>query len=156
MDIEKLDLAPQAAQACRELQAAFPEVVFVSGRRRYWQQADAMARNHLLDGTYLVRTYRHGATLAAWIREECPPAWQAQASALAGLLLGAMLADRTLVQSAHLTGWAVDLQPMEDAEGIRTARGAAVVDWIRRDPRTARLLLREGGLRRWHWEIKHP
>lgn len=149
--IEDLNLNPVAEQACRDLQAVFPEVVFTSGRRKLHEQTWQMANNAVRDESFLAATYKHGHQFASWWRG-CP--YVKSRDGLAALIFGAVSANPALLDSPHLKGDGADLQPMEDDRGMPTPTGAMVIDHIRRDPRTVKLLLREGNRHIWHWQIK--
>jgi len=153
MTIDQLQLAPVMERQARALQTAFPNVVYISGRRDLARQAQAMAANYIQDPQgYLVHNYIHAAELQAAVDA------QREVTSLDGiahLFYTVMEGDPSLVRSPHLDGDAVDLLPMEDAHGQSTAEGNEVIDWIQACPDTTDFRMREGRLVRWHWACRH-
>jgi hypothetical protein len=154
LTIAELDLAPVMERRARELELAFPgQVTFVSGRRTLHEQAAAMAANHLLDpGGYLVRNYFHAAELLYDLTQH-PDADTIEE--VTEVFFQRLTANPDLVKSPHLTGDAVDLRRMEQSDGTPTVPGQAVIAWIQVCPDTVDFRMREGTLRRWHWQTAH-
>lgn len=153
MTIEQLHLSPLMAQRAAELQAAFPSVVYLSGRRDLDQQAHAMACQVVSSRNWIAKTYLHAALLqtAVDFHPEC-----VTVDALTTLLRDTMrgLSQHELAHiSDHLAGNAVDLMPMEDATGQFTPTGQEIYTWIYDCPDTKVFLTREGGKTIWHWAI---
>ena len=145
--IEALDLSRIAKEGAYALKQAFPDVVFLSGRRTTGEQATVMAKNILEGGrAWIKATYRDSAParkLQKWI-DDNP---QAQTQELIAIGLQAMLDDMSSVElrllTAHLSGDAFDVRPQEDdADAIKAK--------IRQLSGLIQFLDREGGLVRWH------
>lgn len=135
------------------LQALYPSVVYISGRRNAAAQANAMAGNHLQDPHALAATYKNGAVFLAAI-ERLPKSAQGKRTHIAQAIEGLLISQPHLLEWKHKDGNAVDLQPMEDAMAQPTALGRLVLTWIRECPETVYFTTREGGLVRWHWETR--
>lgn len=151
MTIDQLNLSPVMDQRARELQIAFPSVIYLSGRRDVRAQAHAMATHVVTDKHWIARVYLHAADLQTSVDTYLGP-WNVQA--LEHLLFTRMMAmapDVLARVSDHLSGNAVDLLPLEDANGQMTPTGQAVYQWIYDCPDTKKFLMREGGKVIWHW-----
>lgn len=154
MTLDWLHLAPTMHDCAAALQAAHPTVTYLSGRRDLEAQAHAMACNVVTDRQFIYRTYKHAAVLQSAVDLHPEAKTVAQ---LTDVLHDALLALNSveLAQvSDHLTGDAVDLLPMEDADGHLTPEGQAVVGWIHSCASTTWFTTREAGLVRWHWSVK--
>lgn len=149
-DVDSLDLATHAKACALLLCDSFPDVKFTSGRRSIAQQAKAMAQNVVRNRRWIGETYRHGASLQGWIdrHPEVRAASQIEAGLLA--LMQNMKPEDLAKLSKHFTGMAFDLEPIVDHQGLPTARGFEIVDFIRQHLQGAKVLLREGGLVVWH------
>lgn len=153
MNLEQLRLSPYTLEQARKLKERFPFLVFTSGRRSLEDQARVMAANVMKNRQWIKQTYREGHLIQPVVDQAPQGASQVQ---LEGLIYNRMLALNdleTMKISAHLTGDAFDIQPVVDKEGLPTSEGFEVVDFIRRDLRDSRLLLREGGLVIWHCQF---
>lgn len=153
LTIAQLRLAPIMEMRARELEQAFPGLVqFVSGLRTPFEQAHAMAINHLLSPKrFLVSQYIHASEFLEALR------LQPDADTVDEVteVFHQLLEQRPdLVKSPHLTGHAVDPRRMEDQNGTPTPTGQQVIEWIRACPDTVDFRTREGGLRRWHWAVR--
>lgn len=149
-----LKLAPRMLARATELQTAYPTVVYLSGRRDLQSQAHAMACNVVTNRQFIQSTYLHAAVLQT-IVDVHPEA--KTVPQLEQLFVDAMQALPTvdlMKISSHLTGYAVDLLPMEDSDGNMTPIGQAVYQWIHDCLDTQTFLVREAGLVRWHWQVK--
>jgi hypothetical protein len=150
--IEALKLAPAARAAAYALKAAFPEVVFTSGRRDRGQQTHAMATNVVQKRDWIKRTYRDTPVRAAlqdWV-DTHPQATTVPVIAQ-GLLdtLDALPDAQVAELSKHLTGQAFDVEPLPEgpqAEAIKTLLENLVRP-------SGKFLPMEGGLVRWHAEF---
>lgn len=154
MTLTQLHLAPTMAQRAAELQNLFPSVVFLSGRRDLESQAHAMSCQVVTDRRWIRKTYLHAAALQSAV-DAHPSAKTVEA--LQEVLYQTLLAmdSPTLSHvSDHLQGDAVDLVPMEDAQGLFTPTGQAVYIWIHDCPDTKTFLTREGGKVIWHWSCR--
>ena len=153
--------------AAQKLLLVFPFVTFTSGRRSLEQQAEVMAENILKSGNrgWIRQTYLHAADLQAWL--DLHPEVQDEDGLREGFLsvMAAMPAGTQNRISAHLTGMAVDLKPLEklmvgpgitEKAWVPTEQGRQVIEWIRNYHGTDKFLTREGGLRRFHWQVKAP
>ena len=145
-DIAALQLNANAQNAAVVLRAAFPQVVFTSGRRSLRDQVLAMASNVIKDRAFIVRTYKPSPICSGcqqWI-DAHPQATLVEQIA-AGLLSVFQAAPESEVMafSKHLTGDAFDIQPVEaDADAIKTV--------MRQLPLLEKFLDHEGSLIRWH------
>ena len=153
LTIEQMRLAPIMEMRARELDLAFPGLItFTSGRRTVFDQAQAMAVNHLHDPlSYLKRTYVHASELLTALEMA---ASISSVSEVTQVFYEAMIRNPLLVQSPHLEGNAADLHPMEDSDGDPTPDGQQVILWIKTCPDTVEFLTREGNLPRWHWACR--
>lgn len=113
MTIEELQCAPNATRAAVLTQAAFPWILFTSGRRDPLNQARVMAKNLADDRTWMQVTYRPGPHLTVlqdWL--DANPD-QRTAEQLGHGLYDVMLAmDPAVLRrlSRHFTGDAWDAQ----------------------------------------------
>lgn len=146
--IEDLKLSPVMRRRAEELQSLFPQVVYTSGRRTLHDQALAMATNHIQDKSYIQRTYVHAADILTAIEKN---ALDHSVDSIYAAIYAVLEEDPSLVKSAHLSGDAVDLVPMETKDGLMTPIGLQVADWIKCCADTTDFRVREGNLRRWHW-----
>ena len=158
MTIPQLQLAPAARDAAIKLQAAFPDVVFTSGRRSIEKQAQMMSRNMVKapEGPlkWLTNTYIYSDPLYHVLNDGSVNL--ASQVGIEAKLLDTMLAMDTinlLRISRHLTGDAFDIDPITDNMGVPTAYGQRVIDYVRRNIPEAKMLLREGGLIVWHVQL---
>lgn len=150
LSIAQLCLAPVMERRARELELAFPgQIQYVSGLRTPFEQARAMAANHLLEPrSFLVNQYIHASEFLEALRLNPDADTVDEVTEVFHTLL---LQNPDLVKSPHLTGHAVDPRRMEERDGTPTPIGRQVVDWIRACPDTIDFRMRESGLRRWHW-----
>lgn len=153
LTIAQMKLAPAARQAAERLQAACPWVVFTSGRRDLDEQAHAMAVNTVQRRAWIGDTYLHAADLQTWV-DTHPEAQTVDQihEGLYTLLLGMPDTDVSRI-SRHLTGDAFDVLPLVDQYGMATAYGAKLLEAIH-DLEAEKVLLKEGGLVRWHVQFK--
>lgn len=153
MHAAALKLAPRMLARATELQTAHPTVVYLSGRRDLRAQAHAMACNVVTHRDFIARTYVHAAVLQTLV-DTHPDARSVEELETLFYDTMTLLPSVDLARiSAHLTGLAVDLLPMEDGDGQMTPTGQAVYTWIHDCPDTKTFLVREAGLVRWHWEL---
>lgn len=145
-----MHLAPLMEQRARELELAFPGmIVWTSGRRTVYDQAKAMAVNHLDDPLrYMKKTYVQGARFIEAL-EMAPVTGSVQG--VTNIFYELMIRNPEIVHSPHYDGRAVDLKPMEDTDGDPTPDGQKVILWIKTCPDTDDFRTREGTLPRWHW-----
>lgn len=152
--IDELDLDPIMRSRAEELLARCPWVIYTSGRRDVAAQARAMAQNHLADPqTYLTKTYQYGKVFLAAI-VELAPVDQRSVEKVAQTIRAVIQEQPDALVWKHRDGTCVDLQPLEDAFGDPTVKGQDVMRFIQNCPDTVRFIMREGGLRRWHWECR--
>lgn len=152
--IEELDLDAIMKSRAEELRARCPWVIYTSGRRNLHDQARAMAQNHIADPqTYLTKTYRNGKVFLAAI-VDMAPVDQRSVEKVSAAIRGVFQEQPDVLQWKHRDGTCVDIQPLEDAFGEPTEKGSAVVSFIQNCPDTVLFIMREGGLRRWHWECR--
>jgi len=153
LSFTQMDLAPLMEKRARELDLAFPGVIhWTSGRRTVYAQARAMAVNHLHDPLrYLVSQYKSGKRFLEAL--EMGPLTRS-IEGVTNIFYELMIRNPDLVHSLHYTGDAVDIQPIEDANGQPTEEGLKVIAWINDCPDTEDFRTREGDLPRWHWACK--
>ncbi len=152
--IDELDLDPIMRTRAEELMAQCPFVVFTSGRRGIDAQARAMAQNHVADPqSYLMKTYQHGKIFLASI-VDMAPVDQRSVEKVAAAIKSVLEEQPDVLHWRHRDGTCVDIQPLEDAFGEPTEKGRQVIRYIQNCPDTVTFLMREGGLRRWHWECR--
>jgi hypothetical protein len=151
---DELDLDPIMKSRAEELLARCPWVRYTSGRRDLTAQARAMAQNHVADPqTYLTKTYRNGKVFLAAI-VDMAPVDQRSVQKVAAAIRGVFQEHPDVLQWKHRDGTCVDIQPLEDAFGEPTEKGQEVIRFIQNCPDTVLFIMREGGLRRWHWECR--
>lgn len=151
---DELDLDPIMKSRAEELRARCPWVIYTSGRRNLYDQARAMAVNHIADPqAYLRKTYRNGKVFLAAI-VDMAPVDQRSVEKVAAAIRGVFLEQPDVLQWKHRDGTCVDIQPLEDAFGEPTEKGQEVIRFIQNCPDTVLFIMREGGLRRWHWECR--
>lgn len=149
LSIAQMKLSRIAREGAERLQAECPWVVFTSGRRDLDEQAHAMAVNVSLNRNWIRETYLHADSLHQWVMAH-PEADTAKAlhEGLYQHLLS--LPDSAVFKiSYHLTGDAFDVRPMVH-EGKSTLYGEKILDVMRSLPGLDKVLLKEGGLVRWH------
>ena len=149
--IDELRLAPIMKQRATELADAFPDLIrWTSGRRTIHEQAHAMAVNHTLDPKgYMMRSYVHAGDFLGALSAR---PWATSIDEITEVFYDVMTEHPGMLLSPHLDGNAVDLQPMEYADGMPTTDGQRVIDWIKACPDTVNFRTREGHLKRWHWQ----
>lgn len=145
LTVAELDLEPVAAAAATALLAAHPGVQFTSGRRGVAEQASAMALNVQRNKRWIAETYvatPESAALQHWV-DANPLSLSVYSHLSAGL--ASVMENWTDAQKAalskHFSGQAFDVQPGSCPEGALYDLGASKV------------LLREGGLVRWHLQF---
>lgn len=154
LTITQMQLAPVAQEAAERLLVRFPEVQFTSGRRTMRDQARVMATNIRANPRWIIETYQAGAPLQSWLdRHFTSLSWEEIEQGLFEQLMAMPNAHQL---SRHLKGLAFDLLPMVDRDGLPTAQGREVMDYIRLDMRPRKFLTREGGLVRWHVDFDEP
>lgn len=152
--IEELDLDAIMKSRAEELLARCPWVIYTSGRRDLTAQARAMAQNHIADPqTYLTKTYRNGKVFLAAI-VDMAPVDQRSVEKVAAAIRSVFIENPDALVWKHRDGTCVDIQPLEDAFGEPTQKGQEVIRYIQNCPDTVLFIMREGGLRRWHWECR--
>lgn len=152
MNLASLKLAPRMLARATELQMAFPTVVYLSGRRILQSQAHTMACNVVTNRQFIQSTYLHAAVLQTIVDVHPEAKTVEQLEALFVEAMQALPTVDLMQMSSHLTGYAVDLLPMEDEAGDMTPTGQQVSQWIHNCPDTQTFLVREAGLVRWHWQ----
>lgn len=148
MTVAQLSLDPIAHEAALKLANRFPTIQFTSGRRSLMDQARIMTVNVRSNPQWIGQTYLHGGALQTFVdRNIGDLTWEELEQGLFEELMQMPNAHRL---SRHLSGLAFDVHPLVDHDGLPTAEGRRVMDYIRRElyPRT--FLTREGGLVRWH------
>jgi hypothetical protein len=161
MNIDQLQLSPNAKKAAIYLKDRHPSIIFTSGRRDIMEQAHAMACNVVTDPKWIYRTYVRGAPLQTAIDKYRLMARPWTVHAIEDVLLDAMhtLTDADLrALSRHFTGDAFDIKPILDNTMQPTPEGEAVLQTIRgmmKDPSTEmeKFLSKEGDLIRWHCQF---
>ena len=148
-EIEALKLSDVAKHAAYQLKAAFPEVVFTSGRRDKASQARAMASNVIIKRNWIEETYKQSPAISAcqaWINKN--PQATTQAAIYAGLLgvLNGLTDEQLGHVSKHLLGEAFDVQPIHD----ETVDGIVALLHNLTAAAGGKFLDHEGGLCRWH------
>jgi hypothetical protein len=148
LTVAQMKLEPVAHEAALRLQKSCPGVQFTSGRRTMQDQARAMTANLRSNVRWIGQTYTHGQALQAWVdRHVHHMTWDELEQGLFEQLMAMPNAHQI---SRHLTGLAFDVLPMTDHDGMPTANGRAVMDFIQNELQPRRFLTREGGLIRWH------
>lgn len=152
MTIAQMRLAPLMEMRARELELAFPGlIIWTSGRRTVYDQARAMAVNHLHDPlTYMKTTYLRGGEFIHAL-EMAPLA--TSVDGVTNIFYELMIRNPGIVHTSHYDGNAVDLKPMEDTDSDPTFDGRKVILWIKTCPDTFDFRTREGNLPRWHWAV---
>lgn len=149
LSIAQMKLSRVAREGAERLQAACPWVVFTSGRRDLESQARAMAVNSLQDRRWIEKTYLSARPLQDWLIANPQADTVDQVSdGLYHTLLSLSDAEVAAI-SRHLTGDAWDVKPMVH-EGKATLYGEKILDAMRALPGIDKVLLKEGGLIRWH------
>ena len=150
LSIAQMKLSRIAREGAERLQAECPWVVFTSGRRDLEEQAHAMAVNVSLNRNWIRETYLHADSAHQWVMAH-PEADTAKAlhEGLYQHLLS--LPDSAVFKiSYHLTGDAFDVKPMQADKGLPTLYGEKILEVMRSLPGLDKVLLKEGGLVRWH------
>lgn len=145
-----LGLVGNALALASHLSGEFPGLVYTSGRRGVPEQASAMAANVKRNRKWIVQTYRETASsheLQAYV--DAHPEVADFTQGFVHVMLGWTDEQKALL-SDHFSGHAFDLQPLVDPKGNPTAYGNRVLDAARTFPGVRQILLREGGLIRWH------
>ncbi len=160
-----MGLEGDALAVAEDITKRWPDVKITSGRRTLSAQALAMAKNvardrerlrklspHLTErpSKWIAQTYAGGR-----IVEECQD-WvdrfpNADTSAMAtrfATVMSMFPSDELRRLSRHLTGEALDVQPMTGAAGEELLN--ALKDWAFR--KGGKFLTREGSLVIWHWQ----
>jgi len=150
LSIAQMKLSRIAREGAERLQAECPWVVFTSGRRDLESQARAMAENSRHDRRWIEKTYRSAQRLQRWLLDH--PDAQTIEHMRDGLyqVLLAMSDAETASISRHLTGDAFDVRPMQADSGLPTLYGQKILDTMRTLEGVDKILLKEGGLVRWH------
>lgn len=150
LSVDECRLAPVMDKHARALQKEFPELVrYTSGRRTLYEQAHAMAVNHVQDPVrYLTSQYRNGFLFLAAVNE------LRTVEQIAVKLFDLFTENPTLIDARHAKGNAVDILPLEYSDGTPTIVGERVIEWIKSCPDTIDFRTREGKLRRWHWACR--
>lgn len=144
-----LRLGPEMDAVARGLVEEFGAAVirFTSGRRSRYQQAQAMAHNIVLAGrSWVRRTYRPSPVRDAvedWLREHPEAKTLDEITSGIALVLEAFTDDDLRQLSRHMSGEAVDIDPIEGPMGERVHARLMELPGVK-------FLDREGGLVRWH------
>lgn len=151
LSIADLDLVDYAAASAEKLKAAFPSVVFTSGRRNSQQQANAMSGNIVKNRKWISQTYLASPErdqLQGWV--DAHPAAVTAAQISAGLLgiMNGWSDDQKKILSRHFSGQAFDVQPVAGASGSQIKAG------IKALPNLRKFLEQEGGLIIWHADFE--
>ena len=151
--ISQMDLTPLMEQRAKQLESAFPNLIkWTSGRRTVYAQARAMAVNHLHDPVrYLVSQYTNGKK---FVEALSMAPITGSVEGVTNIFYELMIRNPEIVKSTHYEGRAVDIQPIEDANGEPTKDGHKVIAWINACPDTEDFRTREGTLPRWHWATR--
>lgn len=153
MTIDELNLDPIMRFRAEQLQAKVPTVEYISGRRGPSAQAWAMAGNHLEDSSFLIKTYKQGSIFLEAIRR-MSVGQQKNRWEVSNTIHTLLAKQPELLHWSHRDGTAVDLVPMETADGELTPEGKKAEAFIRACEDTVYFTRREGSLRRWHWECQ--
>jgi hypothetical protein len=155
MTIDQLDLNPHAQQAAQLVLAAYPDVVFTSGRRDARGQARAMAANTIRYGVaWLGQTYKNQAMvqqLEAWMEQHLDQI--ASINQMGEGFYQTLVLDQAgaLAQFPHCRGDAFDAACPRFADGrIDEPRTSAIKQFLERLPsylRLEKVLSREGAHR---------
>lgn len=154
MKASELGLVGVTAKVAADFELAFPDAVFTSGRRSIISQAHAMATNVAIE-----RLWIRGGTgvRATYVQSDCADACHGAVLShpdartvdeLTALLFGVMQGysdDELARMTVHPSGHAFDVQPDGDAEKLL---------WLamRAEKEKGKLIEKEGGLDRWHWQ----
>jgi len=112
-----------------------------------------MAVNTVMNRNFIRLTYLHAAELQTLVDTHPEATDVLSLQTLLANAMSQLSTDDLNRISRHLTGDAVDLLPMEDANSQPTDVGNQVIAWIQACPDTDKLLLREAGLVKWHWQL---
>lgn len=151
--VDALDLQPKAKAAANKLKKKFPAISFTSGRRdEVSEQASAMAGNVVSNRNWITETYKDktlAAKLQKWL-DDNPKATKKDeiAKGLADTMSTWTDTEKGKL-SAHFTGEAFDIQPQTD----KAAEIKAEVDSLAKKD-GGQFLEKEGGLVRWHVQIR--
>lgn len=129
-----------------ELRNEFPDIRFTSGQRSVSKQVKAMATNVLKNSQWIRQTYKASRlrdALQFWV-DHHPNVVQSQLEAGLQAVFDAATPEEVLDFSAHLTGDAIDVQP------ITGPTGEAIKNNLRNRP--GLFLDTEGGQVRWHYQ----
>jgi len=154
MDIMRLGLRGVVLEFAKELAKAHPDVVFTSGLRMRADQARAMAQNIAVAGhDWVTQTYRPSVARTEVIKFLAANDTLKTVDAIAiGLddVFEHMTNDEMSKLSKHMSGDAVDIQPVEGISGEILRR--AIVSLAAKHG--LRFLQREGGLKKWHLQTR--
>lgn len=153
MTLDELQLVGRAQMAAEDLLAAFPDVVFTSGRRTLEEQAQAMASNIIFNRFWVPQTYTDSLASRAchrWVLAH--PSVRDKDGISAGLfgVLSVIPLEDLSHLSLHLSGQAFDVEPVG---GIDGGKIAAFMHELA-DKYGGVFLEREGGLVRWHFQVR--
>lgn len=152
--IDLLRLAPRAKAGAVLLNERFPDVVFTSGYRDLRTQARVMAENQFKDPKWIGKTYRFGGELQLILDKNITSLVTMRQLEDAIYNYLAQQSEAWLARfSRHLTGYAFDVEPWVDSEGLPTARGWQLVDFMRTKIGSEKVLLREGNQVIWHCQF---
>lgn len=160
MTITDLQLAPTAQHAAEAVLAAYPEIVFTSGRRDARAQAKAMAANTIRYGVdWLRQTYKNlemVRQLEDWI--EANTAHASSVERLSEGFYTTLVTQQAghLDQFPHCRGDAFDCAIPRYADGrVNESRTSAIQQFLERLPGVQLVLTREGALRVIHCQCTH-
>ncbi len=154
LTIDQMRLNPVARAGAVTLLSRCPSVVFTSGRRDRWKQAEVMAQNSALNRRWVGSTYLHAAAFQTWL-DLHQEARTVEQIAHGFYTLMASMSDAELgAVSKHLGGNAFDVLPMVmDFAGTPTEAGHNVIEVVRSLDGLEKFLTKEGGLVRWHCQF---
>ncbi len=144
-----LGLVGDAFRAAVDFEAAFPSVVFTSGKRTLEAQANAMAQNCMLASDFIRRTYVSSPLilrLAEWTEGLTRPTTKTALYAGILAILKAAAPIELARLSRHLIAEAFDCEPATVSASARAwliARAAQC---------GGRVIFKEAGIERVHWQ----
>jgi hypothetical protein len=152
--IDLLRLAPRAKAGAVLLNERFPDVKFTSGYRDLAAQARVMAVNQFRDPKWIGKTYYVGQELQSILDKNITDIKTLRQLEQTIYDYLAQQSESWLSRlSRHLSGYAFDVEPWVDRDGLPTAQGWELVDFMRTGIGAEKILLREGNQVIWHCQF---